>query len=288
MIPKTQTELEKKILSLIGKPIKIAFPGPQGIGNTWQKELGIMVNNRPVPDWHEIEIKALSYKDGNIKDGSSMSLGSKTPDWTILKRYDITESSFFHQVDYGYKYAEGSLFFTKRLRYVVSSHTHTIDWYVVSKDLLPTEPYSQAPAKRGKHVFSWRIEDVLGKVEKMSITLVKVEGQYPNGTITPIRSYIIEALPDKYFDLLSDGSVRYEVRRGIDGDKLKKLWEEVKAEAITNFPDYPTKESVEWADKEFKSRGGEWHDHGTGFRLNRPILNSLLTLKGELLKPGDY
>lgn len=140
------------------------------------------------------------------------------------------------------------------------------------------------------------MEDALSvKVENMSLTLLKLDGKYPNATITPMRSFMIEALPDKYLNLLSDGSIRYEVRRDIDKE-YRPIWERVSAEAAHKFKGFPEFENLtgtekddmlrkayQWADDEFESRGGQWHDHGTGFRLERSVLNTMLTLQGEVL-----
>jgi hypothetical protein len=71
-------------------------------------------------------------------------------------------------------------------------------------DFMPTEPYSKAPAKIGKNVFSWKIEEIFGKIEKLSVTLVYKRGNYTTGTIMPIRSYLIDMYPEKVLDLLAD------------------------------------------------------------------------------------
>jgi hypothetical protein len=125
----------------------------------------------------------------------------------------MTESSFFQRKDYRYKCRGGSLFFTRRLRYVVSLDSRAIDWYVVPNDLPPTEPYSKAPAKMGKRAFSWRVEELFGKVQKLSVTLVEKKGTYPTGIMIPLRSYIVNMLQKKFIEVLHEGSIRYEVRR---------------------------------------------------------------------------
>jgi len=279
---KTQKDLKKKIASLLYKPIKIKYRGPQGIGNTWQKELGIMISNKPIPDWHGIEVKCLTCEDGNLKRGSDLTLVTKTPDWNLLKKFGITQASFFHQIDYSYLQKGRSLFFTGGLRYIVSPDSRLIDWYVVPRGFPPTEPYSRAPSISGNHVFSWKIEDLLGKVSRLSVTIVKKDGDYPRGTITPLRSYIIDMYQDKFVKLLADGSIRYELRR-TPAEGKESIWMQVEKETQNKFPNHPSSDSWEWADTEFIKRRGKWHDHGTGFRLSRSILNSLLSLAGEIL-----
>jgi hypothetical protein len=279
---KNQRELEAKIGSLLDKPLRIRYKGPQGVGNTWQGALGIMIDNKPVPDYHGIEVKCLTCEGQNLKSGSDLTLTSKTPDWELLNRFGITESSFFHQIDYGYIQMGRCLFFNKRLRYVASTESRSIEWYLVPRDFLPTEPYSNAPKRSGTHVFSWGIETLLKKINKLSLTIVKKNGEYPEGTITPIRSYIVDMYPDKILRLLADGSIRYEVRRA-PAKGMDPLWKQVENEAKSKFDNHPSSNSWEWADERFAKRGGKWHDHGTGFRLGRQVLNSLLDLEGEIL-----
>jgi hypothetical protein len=116
-----------------------------------------------------------------------------------------------------------------------------IVWSVLPKNFMPTEPYSKAPARAGKLAFTWAIPELFGKVRKLSVTLVEKNGEFPNGTFTPIRSYIINMIQEKFIELLYDGSIRFEIRQSHRKDK------------------------------------------GTGFRLNRLILNSLLSLADEVM-----
>ncbi len=294
--PQNRKQLEKHISLLLGKPMPVKYAGPSGVGNTWQEAVGVPINNKPEPDYHGIEVKSLVIEEGNIKGGSSLSLKSKTPDWEKLAARGITKSAFLHRIDYAYRQIDKALFFTKRLRYVVSPATRTIDWLVVSDELLPTEPYSRAPARSGELVDTWRVEDALSvKVENLSLTLLKLDGKYPNGTITPMRSFMIEALPDKYLNLLADGSIRYEVRRDVKTGH-RPIWDKVAEDAAQKFNGFPEFENLvgpdrdqmlrtayQWADDEFEKRKGQWHDHGTGFRLERSVLNTMLSLQGEVL-----
>lgn len=237
---KTEKQLRKKILSLIGQKIPIKFKGPQGIGNSWLLALGLRVDSKPIADWDGIEIKSLTF-EGSLKRGSDLTLFTKTPDWKTLAKFGITNQSFFNKTAYNYNYRGKALFFTKQLRYVVSKDSRTIVWYVLPKNFMPTEPYSKAPARAGKIAFTWNIPELFGKVQKLSITLVKKNGDYPNGTFMPVRSYIINMIQERFVELLYDGSIRYEVRR-----TQKK-------------------------------------DYGTGFRMSRPVLNSLLSLADEIM-----
>jgi hypothetical protein len=282
MVPNFENELEKKIAKLLNKPIKIKFRGPQGIGNTWLNRLGIPMSSAAKPDWHGIEVKCLTFKDNNLKSGSDLTLCSKTPDWNELQKYGITQASFFHQVDYSYMYKGQSLFFTKRLRYNVSPDSRLIEWYIVPDDFPPTEPSSRAPTRTGTCIFSWKLDELLGKVKKLSVTLASMRGTYPKGTITPVRSYIIDLQSDQFLQLFLRGDIRYELRR-TPKRRCKQIWIQAVRAARRRFFNHRSREFWEWADSEFIAKGGKWHDHGTGFRLKRSVLNSLLNLEEEIL-----
>jgi len=243
--------------------------------------LGIPIGSKSAPDWQDIEVKCLTF-ERNLKQGTDLTLVTRTPDWEKLRTFGITQASFFHQIDYSYIHRGRSLFFTRRLRYIVSRDSRSIDWYVVPEGFPPTEPYSKAPANVGTHVFSWKIEELLGKIRRLSITLVKKKGNYPSGTITPARSYVVNMFQEKFTELLYEGSIRYELRRSPEKG-FSILWNKTETEASKKYGGHPCRDSWEWADSEFEKSGGKWHDHGTGFRLRRPVLNSLLALVDEIL-----
>lgn len=281
-VKKIEKEFQDVISSLLNTKIKINHPGDQGVGNTWQETLGVKISNKPKADWMEfIEIKCLTCKNHNLKNGSSLTLASKTPNWKLLNEFNITPTSFYNKIDYDYRQNGESLFFTKKLRYVVAPSSRSIDWYVV-KLKYPTEPYSKAPARSGDPIFSWKIEEIFGKIEKLSVTLVYKQGEYPTGYIVPLRSYIIDMTSEKILDLLADGSIRYEIRYG--PTKESSLYEKIKKDGRKDFPSTDSFEFWNWVENEFKKQGGRLKDYGTGFRLNRKILNSLLDLKGEIVK----
>ena len=279
--PKTEKELRRFILFNIGKPIKIEYAGDQGPGNTWQNFCGVPPNSRKGPDLGDIEIKSLVIRDENIKNSSDLTIGGKTPDWNILKKYKITKDTFYHPIDYHYFMKNGSLFFDKKLRYYVSPEKRTIDWYVVPDDFPPTEPSSKSLLKF-KIIFSWRIEDIIEKIRKTSITLLEKNGKYPDGTITPIRSYLIDTYPTKILELLAEGGIRYEIRYYPKKNSIlyKKIKDDVKKQITDeNSIEFWSKVKSLFAEQ----NGGDWKDYGSGFRVKRKELNRLLDLASEIL-----
>ena len=279
--PKTEQELRDFIQQNIGKPIKIKYNGDQGPGNTWQDFCGIPPNSKKGPDLEDIELKSLVIKNNNIKNSSDLTIGGKTPDWNILKKYKITKDTFYHPIDYHYFTKNGSLFFDKKLRYYVSPEKRTIDWYMVPDDFPPTEPSSKSLLKF-KMIFSWNIEDIIEKIKKMSVTLLEKNGVYPEGTITPIRSYLIDTYPIKMLQLLAEGAIRYEIR--YYPKKNSHLLREIKEKVKKEIPD---ENSIEFWSKVktlfSEQEGGEWKDYGSGFRVKRKELNRLLDLGSEII-----
>ncbi len=229
----------------------------------------------------DIEIKSLVIKNNNIKNSSDLTIGGKTPDWNILAEHDITKETFYHPIDYHYFTINDSLFFDKKLRYYVSPEKRTIDWYVVSDDFPPTEPSSKSILKF-QNIFSWNIEEIIAKIRKMSLTLLEKNGEYPNGTITPIRSYLIDTYSTKILQLLAEGAIRYEIR--YFPKRNKSLFTKIKKDVKQEIGDEHSIGFWSKVKSQFEQQnGGEWKDYGSGFRVKRKELNRLLDLASEIL-----
>ena len=87
----TYPQIVAKLKKIKGKWIKTSSPGPRGVGETLEKQLGIKTNNIPGPDGKKIELKAQRIPSSMLNLFTRASL-PRDANSTLLQKFGYPSS----------------------------------------------------------------------------------------------------------------------------------------------------------------------------------------------------